>query len=780
MKTKHIQDNPAGGLRLTRMLIYPLYCVLSVYACSQEMPSGGEEGTGVDDEVIKLSEFSVTAKSVQGYMASESETGSRVATKIIELPYNVNVVTRDLMLDFAADELEEQMGYTSSFAPSEEPGNYTIRGIPVAKQLRNGFNRLGMAEKINTARIEVIKGPAAAVYGATQPGGIINVITEKPRNKPYYRMDLSMGSYDYSRAEITATGPLPSDGKPAKTFYLLNGTYNEKNYEQTFRHTEIKMAYLVLLHKFSENTSLTIDVEYLRRDSQRGNHIPYQFMPVSNGAGSYSHYTGLGMELFDYSWNGPDSFTNRELSTLGVTFEHRFNSVFSMRAAGNYFKRNYWRLLCTGDGYNPETRRTEARAPSYYYSPQETTGAQVDFLAHYRLGGVEMKTLLTFDYTDINIPNTFERRLPSAAADRNEIFPDAIYRLMDVDHPDYYLPAYNPDIYSRLYQDNKKCTDVYGVFLRQQMAFWKGRLIMLGGFRYDHVKFDFNYHVNYGSTLDVVERYSRNSPTWQGGLNFKLTENTVFYANRSESFDPQTVLGKNGERLNNEEGIGYETGFKIGLFDNKLRFTAGGFRIIRKNVRVYETEDVDDGAGGYTREEVQRTLGKVRSRGVELDFNYQPLPSLQFMGGVGYVDAETKYAGRDLDAVGRPPSKSPHFTGGLAAKYAFTSGPARGFSITAGVRHVGASFLVDPTTGGKDINQNGYIEAGENNGERDIKTPAYTLIDLGFRYNWKPRRNKIWQQIQVNIKNILDEQYVTNSAYPGEGCSVSVQYSIRY
>jgi outer membrane receptor protein involved in Fe transport len=748
------------------------------------MPGNNERAADIDDEIVTLSEFSVTARSVQGYTASESETGSRVATKIIDLPYNVNVVTRDFILDFAADELEEQMAYTSSFAPSEVPGEYTVRGIPIAKQLRNGFTRLGMNDRINIARSEVIKGPAAAVYGATQPGGIINIITEKPRTKPYARFDFTMGDYDYYRAEVTVSGPLAPNSKEAKTFYLLSGSYSDRFYEQKYRNTEIKMAYLVLTHKFTDKTSLTFDAEYMRRNSQRGNMIPYQRgvqtinttkddgTPVTD---TFSGYLALGMELFDFSWSGPDSFTNRDVSTFGLTFEHQFNKVFSLRVSGNYFNRHFYNFGATGNGYNPESRQTDARVSRYSATPEDIAGLQVDLLAHYWVRKMEFKTLLTFDFTDKNIPNSWERRLSSSL--------DAQYnvRYMNVDNPNYYLHPYSIDDYNRLQTYEKKFTDIYGTFLRQQVALWQGKFIALGGFRYDYVKFDFNRFVQSGATVNIQEKYATSSPTFQLGMNATMHRNVIFYANRSESFDPQTSLGNDGQRLDNEEGLGYETGFKVALFEERLRFTAGYFWIERRNVRTTESELIyNEGIGDYVTEDVTRTMGQVRSHGMDFDFNYQPTRELQFIGGVGYVDAVVKYAGNDRDAVGRPPRKTPHVTYGVAAKYSFNTGVLRGFSLSAGIKYIGDSFMVDPTTGGRDSNQNDYIDIGEHDGRRDIKSPEYTLVDVGMRYNWKPKGTRIWQQIQVNVKNLLDRKYITTSVYPGERCSFSITYSVRF
>src|SRR5438270_5494543 len=84
-----------------------------------------------NDEVVKLSEFSVSANADRGYIASETVSGSRVATAIKDLPYNVNVVTSEFMEDFGTFEgTTHAFAYTSSVAAIDlsGTGNSTIRG----------------------------------------------------------------------------------------------------------------------------------------------------------------------------------------------------------------------------------------------------------------------------------------------------------------------------------------------------------------------------------------------------------------------------------------------------------------------------------------------------------------------------------------------------------------------------------------------------------------------------------------------------------------------------
>lgn len=47
----------------------------------------------------------------------------------------------------------------------------------------------------NLDRVEVLKGPAAILFGRIEPGGMVNLVTKRPLNMPYYSMQQQFGSY---------------------------------------------------------------------------------------------------------------------------------------------------------------------------------------------------------------------------------------------------------------------------------------------------------------------------------------------------------------------------------------------------------------------------------------------------------------------------------------------------------------------------------------------------------------------------------------------------------
>ena len=69
-------------------------------------------------------------------------------------------------------------------SPSEITGQYQLRGFGSPVELVDGYRRIGLIDTSDMDRIEVIKGPDASIYGAIQPGGVVNFITRQPTTVP--------------------------------------------------------------------------------------------------------------------------------------------------------------------------------------------------------------------------------------------------------------------------------------------------------------------------------------------------------------------------------------------------------------------------------------------------------------------------------------------------------------------------------------------------------------------------------------------------------------------
>ncbi len=76
-------------------------------------------------------------------------------------------------------------------------GPYTfilIDGMPIVSGLSSVYGMTGIPQSM-VERIEIVKGPASALYGSEAMGGLINVITKDADNMPKFSMDLQTTSW---------------------------------------------------------------------------------------------------------------------------------------------------------------------------------------------------------------------------------------------------------------------------------------------------------------------------------------------------------------------------------------------------------------------------------------------------------------------------------------------------------------------------------------------------------------------------------------------------------
>ncbi len=172
-------------------------------------------------------------------------TGTATPHVIGESPVPVQVVSRSRM-DAAnqasvPDAVRLLPGLmVSGGAPNGATGRYTVmlQGLPaqysmilldgkrvLSDHIHTGVN-LSPVPVLLVERIEVVEGPASALYGSDALGGVVNVITTKPSPVPTYAFRAFYGTYD----NIDAAGAVGGEG-PLGSSYLLS--IGQRSYDGT-------------------------------------------------------------------------------------------------------------------------------------------------------------------------------------------------------------------------------------------------------------------------------------------------------------------------------------------------------------------------------------------------------------------------------------------------------------------------------------------------------------------------------------------------------------------
>ncbi len=760
---------------------------LGVSALDAQTPAPRE---GAGDDLVSLSEFRVTTSTVNEYLAADSITGTRISSKLTELPFAVNVVTSEFINDFVLLEFNDQLATVSGFSPNENENNYQLRGFASGTTLVDGFRWLGSAAASfgsNIDRIEVVKGAVASIYGQINPGGVINTVTRKPSARPEHGFSVLAGSLDSFRTTAYSTGPAGTSGK---LFYRTDVSYYQRAYAQPFADLSQYYGSLQFTFRQSRDTSLNLALSMIDTRKHVVSSIPINsiviqdpYRPVGR---TYTFYTGLNYDLFEFSLQGPDAYQDAQTKNARLTFEHRINSVLSLRAGLSAVDATREVNRQGGNTYAVATQSLSLR-PVWEYRDQSGLAAQVDTLAAFQTGPVAHKLLFTLDYNhEKRSDDGFQMSNTSRAINARQ------FNLLPAS-PLYGFALYrdNRAAYDELTDDDDVGYSVYGAFVSERATLLDNRLILMAGGRYDKVYTD-------PKTLGVTgASYSVSDFTYQAGATFRLTKGISFYANQSTSFSPQPTLDLSGNPLPNEQGSGYEFGVKVLLAGDRLSMSLNRFQVDRENIAVLLADPV-------TLREDYVLSTHERSNGYELDLNWQIFDSLQLLGGYGFTEARAVNNPSAAYLTGRNVLKRvPKNNVGAAARYKF-SGPLKGLTANVSMRTLSESIIniggrsITPTVANPFRNtpfENGLLAYPDRpanslvtsgvpvrvgDGRESVYNRPTTTWDFGLGYSFATISKRFRHQLRLSVKNAFDERYSYGAGIAGDPRMVLGEYAVKF
>jgi iron complex outermembrane receptor protein len=156
---------------------------------------------------------------VDGYLASRSATASKTDTPIIETPQSISVVTQDQIAAQGVQSVNDALRYTpgvslESFGANTFFDFLKLRGFDAPRyldglRLPNDSTTFAVPriETYGLERLEVLKGPSSGLYGQSDPGGLINMVSKRPTATPHYSVEAPSVRSSASRAPSTSVAP---------------------------------------------------------------------------------------------------------------------------------------------------------------------------------------------------------------------------------------------------------------------------------------------------------------------------------------------------------------------------------------------------------------------------------------------------------------------------------------------------------------------------------------------------------------------------------------------
>lgn len=623
----------------------PLYLLLA------SLMSPGMVSAESKDE-LALDAISVTGQQASEYAINQSKTVTKTEVPLSESPFSVQVIPKQVLQDQGALGLEDVFQNVSGVVESGNTLNAQseilpfIRGFESPNLLRNGMRAtlIGSVDLFNVESVEVLKGPASILFGALEPGGVLNYTTKMPQAESFTEIRQQFGSDDLFRTTLDTTG---AANEQETILYRFNAAYTDSNsFRDDLALDRVAVAPVVTFLT-GENTSLSFDMTYTRE------RVPYDSgVPVAADGG----------DLVDRdTFFGDDSLGGRELEDIfaGYTLEHAFNDNVKLTN-----RLQFHRSLPKNESIRHLSVTPDNQQLGLRYQNEERVEDEWQFVTdlqtRFNTGAISHEALVGVDL--IKQTSEFRRYRQNVG-------------LVDInDDPNV---QFTPPADLQLEKDFDDERDWASVYVHDQISMLEdGRLKLLVGGRYDSVKQQDN--------LDNISEREQEF-TARAGLLYQLTETLSPYISVTESFNPQSlgIVDRQGNQLAPETGIQYEAGLKFESLDGGLLATASVYEIEKEDVAVFDQDLFTD-----TGEIAYFPGVEQRSRGFELDVTGRLTQQLNIIANYAYTDTEVLENAGDLDSVGDRLGNVPLHTARLWLNYQFAPGSQfANFGMGGGVRY---------------------------------------------------------------------------------------------
>jgi iron complex outermembrane receptor protein len=686
---------------------------------------------------------------------------------MMENPQPVAIVTHEIIEQQQAKQLSDVLQNVNGVYVTSSRGNsqdsFGGRGFALGNDniFKNGtrVNSGIFPEVSGLERVEVLKGANAMLFGNTAAGGIINMITKKPRFNNGGSISLNGGSWNSYKPTADFYGPLSE-----KIAFRVDGAYE---YADSFRDVVSSSKYYFnpsFLINLGEKSQLIVEADYLKNDFTPD----FGIGSITNKDQSYMLNDTVARNVFfGTDWQ----YQNVQQASTNITFNHQFSENWTLNAVASYqnYTKDYFSSERIQWGYaTPSaTRLSWTRPFNKTYNEQNYVSGQININGEINTGKINHKVLLGTD-ADYNQADSYAYTL---AATNNVLY---------LDDPTTWGNVAMPN--STLNNRNRINTRRIGVFAQDFISLTK-QIKFIAGLRWSYIENMATINTNFGSNIKSITNNTATSDqafSPKLGLVYMPNDNLSVFATYTNSFVSNAgetssdlgflnITGTSAEvlaRVQNlsREGLQpttvdqYEIGIKKNLWNNAVAVNLSVYEIVNNN--TYQTYFYQNAAGAIVTPDsnLKEFAGKVRSRGVELDITGNPTKNLSIIGGVSYnnsvyLDTPEKGYVENQRLV-----RTPSTTANASVFYKFTD-RVKGLKIGAG-----AYFIGDRLAGWNDskstvISRNGV--------SRIFEVKDYVTVNASVGYEWTDF------SIQGKIGNLFDtinynvhENYSVNPITP--------------
>ena len=649
------------------------------------------------------------------YEPPATSVGTKSDTPTLLTPQAIQVVPRAVLNDQKALTLTDAVrnvagvGADFGFNGSAQP-LLILRGFQTQSMTASGTMSGASVYYINGVKVqgvplnmanvdsvEVVKGPASVLYGRAEPGGLVNVVPRALSAQPQLGLEQTIGQHGLSRTLVEGGGALNAD-KTLLGRASLSYDQGGSNRDFVVNQLGAFSGTLAWVPGLDTRVALTVDHNAQKYRNDFG-------IPADGNRPAKLPRTRQYNDAPELSTITSNSVVLDAQTRLTPNWTVK-GRVVSMRARTHEvdvwpYRENYGLAAETCDntaGLNRLCRYYFYMRPDGHVKLDQAT---LDLMGELQLGGLQHKLLAEIDhhsskktgdlyFTQINSVDVFKPVLGSAPP-------------LDTSFP---LPL----------DDHNRWTSLT---LQDQIAFgggWHGVIALR------HDRTDAIYSMTPGTEPN---RQSFTTP--RVGAVWAFLPNQTLYAQYQDSVsanngrEPAPAPGVQGKALEAERARQIELGWKQVALNGRFSTTVAVYELVKRN------------RADFSLYPQVTTVGKARSRGLEVDAIGQVSSQLALMASYTYMDAKVAedpvYQGKRL------PNTARH-AGSLWGRWMFDEAWAAG----AGV------FLQGQREGD---NANSF------------QLPGYGRVDAMASYAFRVGGSKA--SVQFNLKNVFDKVYFSGS-----------------
>ena len=639
--------------------------------------------------------------------------------KPMDLPQSFQIISNHTLEQQQSIKLSDVIKNVNGIYLTSERGaaqeSFGSRGYDMSSNnmFRNGFrvNNGSIPEISSLERIEVLKGGSALLFGNVAPGGILNMVTKKPKFNSGGEVSMQVGSYEFYKPSVDIYGPLNNT-----IAYRFNGSYqNSESYRDVVKRERFYVN-PSLLFKVSDKTEIVLQADYLHDD----------WTPDFGTA-------IIGKKIVDLPRNtylgAVWSNGQTHQATATALVKHEFNENWKLNFNSSF--QQYDRKSKGTERIQPDAKGFWARPLGQNKNTEQVFADQLNLQGKFNTGSVKHQLFTGVDY-DQTIGKAY-----TFAFDQKNYGSGNIFDFENFDQGGAVPDAKNTKIV-------KTVTNRFGIYFQDLISI-TDNFKVLAGLRWSWQEAQATTQDLVKNPVVVTKDNKRPDQAFSPklGLVYQPTKEMSIFASYSNSFSPNSGTTVDLKAIKPSIIDQYEIGIKNDFFKGLLSTNVTVYQISNNNLA--QTAEFKADGTPNTDTTIKVLSGATKSKGVEVDVTARPVVGLSVMAGYSYNDMRySKTSGLKGSFIeGGRLVRVPANTANLSFFYTLHDGALKGISVGTIGNYIGKRV------GG----WNNQIDASQPNGivDREIPLDAFTTIDVSAGYKWQNF------SLLVKLSNITNE-----------------------